>query len=168
MASNKPTPQDRHAVSPATGVRVDPPDDIHKDSIFNSAAPMISEIEHLDQSMLSTIMESANVAHLEKRITLLARLIIEHTLWNTEGLSKKERADIALNAIRTFEGTKSTLWVQDPNDKNIPKSDQAMQREKVKIEARLERLLKSRTRLSKVGAKDAADATKIVEMEGRK
>ncbi len=167
MAINKdkPTLLEKQAVRPPSGMKADPPDDIDESSILNVAAPTLDEIAHLPQGMLSTYMENADVAHLEKRITLLSRLIIEAVLWKQEGLTKKERADIALNAIRTFEGSKSTLWVEDPNEKNIPKNRESMQKEKERIEARLQRLLKRRSGLQTKTAEIAADALKHVELQ---
>lgn len=159
------TLQDRRAVEPAAGVKKHAPDDINPNSIMNHAAPLLDEIEDLPQSMLSTILENFDQIHVEKRITLLARLIIEDALWNREGLTRKERADIAFNAIRVLEGSKSTLWVQDPNDKNIPKNKEAMAKEKDKIESRLQRLLKSGGMIDKAKKQAAADAIKFVEIE---
>ena len=152
--SKKPTLQERRAVAPPSGVSKSPPDDIHPDSILNHAAPTMDEIEHLPQGKLSLFLESANIPHIEKRITLLARLIIENALWHREGLTVKERADLALNAIRTLEGSKSKLWIEDPNEATIPKSSEAMAKEKTRIEERMLELLKEKIAAEEQKAED--------------
>ena len=160
----KPTLQERQAVAPPTGVSKSPPDDIHEDSILNHAAPTIDELDLIKQDQLTQVMESANLPLLEKRITLLARLVIEDALWNKDGLTRKERADIAFNAIRVLEGTKSTLWVEDPNEKNVPKTKEAMMKERKRTEDRLESLLKKKLGIKKV--KEVAEAAvEVVEHE---
>lgn len=161
--TSAPTLEERRVVSPPSGVPINPPDISAKNSIFNSAAPTLSEVDHMEQTALSTIMEGVDIPHLERRITLIARLVLEDTLWSKEGLTKKERAEIALNAIRTLEGSKSTLWVEDPTSKNIPKTTEAMQKEKARIEERLERLLHKRSTLKKVVAEAALE---VIEAEG--
>jgi len=159
------TVEDKKVLTPPTGVPTSPPDIDNLDSIFNKSAPTLSEIDHLKQNSLSTILEGVNVPHLERRITLLARLVLEDTLWTKDGLTKKERADIALTAIRTLEGSKSTIWLEDPNEKNLPKTAEAMHKEKGIIEARLDALLQSRRGLEKKRKQAAEDATAIIASE---
>lgn len=157
---------EREAISPPSGVKKNPPEVGDVVTIFNDSAPTMDEIDHLPQSHLSTALETAQIPHIEKRITLLARLVLEHTLWNPDGLTKKERADIALNAIRTLEGSKSTLWVEDPNEKNLPKNKEALANEKKRIEGRLQQLLQQRGAMEgKISKKASEDALALMEME---
>ncbi len=164
--TDKPTLEEKRALAPPSPLKANPPDDINKDSILNSAAPTLSEIDHMPQSSLSMIMEFMDIPHVERRITLLARLVIEDALWNSKDLTRKERADFAFNAIRVLEGTKSTLWVEDPSEKNIPKTKEAMLKEKKRTEDRLERLLKNKLGLKSRKLKEVAEvAVEVVENE---
>jgi len=160
-----PTQQEKRAVEPAIGIKAHAPDDIDKTSILNHAAPMLDELDGQKQSLLSTLVECFDQSLIEKRITLLARLIIEDALWNKDGLSRKERADVAFQAIRVLEGSKSTLWVEDPSNKNIPKSTEALAKAKDEVEARLMRLVKNKQALMNIKAKAVEDALEVVESD---
>jgi len=136
----KPTSIESQAVAPPSGVLVEPPVDVG-DTILNHSCPTLHNIEHLKQEDLSLLLESADIKTLEQRITLLSRVILEASLWNPTGLTKKERADLALNAIRLFEGTKNTLWVQDEGEAKMPKTMEVLKNEKQAIELRVMTLL---------------------------
>lgn len=112
------------------------------DTIMNHSCPTLTNIEkEFKQEDLSVLLEGTDVRTLEQRITILSRLIMEATLWNSVGMSKKERYDAAVNAIRLFEGTKSTLWVHDEGESKMPKTMEVLSKEKKDIESRLRDLL---------------------------
>lgn len=148
---------------PAAGVPASPPEldpEYIKNSIFNEAAPTLDEVDHLEQKHASILIPSVNPEELERRITLIARMVIEDALWKKGTMSVKEKADLALNAIRTFEGSKSKLWVEDPNERNIPKNREAMEAEKKRIERRVQELYKQKLSASKQDAEDALEVAK--------
>ena len=81
--------------------------------------------------------DTLDTLKLDRKITLLARLIMEDVLWNSEGLAKKDKFDIAVQAIRVIEGGKQTIWQAASDDKGLPKSQQQFFAEKERIEKRI-------------------------------
>lgn len=149
-------------IAPPKGVEVKPPD-ITIDTILNHTAPTLDMVAHVTQNDLTKVIEVVDVVELDKRITLLARLIIEDSLWNSVGLTKKERADIAFNAIKTIEGTKTTLWTRDDRDKNLPRTQEQYEKELRDTETRVRALLAKKKGASTELADAALDILELTE-----
>jgi hypothetical protein len=115
--------------------------------------------------VLDPLVETTDERHLERRITLLSRLIIEEALWAVEGWTKKERVDTALRAIQAFEGSKSKLWVADEGSEPLPKTDAEFLKEKEALEKRLLALVKKEKLLPKLAQKAKNDALALVECQ---
>jgi hypothetical protein len=110
------------------------------------------------------ISSDDEVQNVERRITLLARYIMEATLWDAVGLSKKERFDAAVAAVKTLEGSKSNVWVKDPEKhKDLPATQKHFFKEKEEVSERLRRLLKEKDRIDDPQIK--ATAEQIVQIE---
>ena len=157
------------SIKPLPGVPVMPPD-VPQDTVLKHSAPKLMELTvgHPDPwSGLAVMAEDADaeVDNVERRITLLARYIMEATLWESAGLSKKERFDAAVSAVRTLEGTKSNVWTKSAKDENLPASQKKFFEEKKVLEERLVRLVQSRDRLG-LDKKEAAEvAQQLVAIE---
>jgi len=153
------------AHKPAQGVPVQPPDIAPPDSCLAMSAPKWAEIMHMGQSVMDSLIDTVDPRHLERRITLLARIIIEDALWNLEGMTKKERVDAALRAISTFEGAKSKLWVTEGDEKDLPRTEQDYLDEKNRIEKRIVELAKKQKMLPKLVKAGSNDAFGYVEAQ---
>lgn len=128
-------------------VPVDPPDVAPPNSILQHTAPTFDDVEVLTGGDLSQVMAVVEMEEVEKRITLISRLIIEKALWNqNKVMTMKERADLAIKAIATIEGTKNRLWVRD-EDETMPRSEEAIQAEIDASTERLEKVLSEEKRL---------------------
>lgn len=157
-------------IRPPSGVPVLPPD-IPQTTILERAAPRLIELTFNNPDPWVAIEGAAKssddeITNLDRRITLLARYIIEATLWDAVGLSKKERFDAAVGAIKTLEGNKSNVWVKDEKDKNIPVTQKQFFKEKQEVSERLIRLLKEKERIDDPEVRAAAVQIITIEGEG--
>ncbi len=141
-------------------VAKDPPDVAPKNSILQHAAPTLDDVDALTGGDLENMLDIVDIDTVEKRITLLSRLVIEKMLWNKSitingvqinALTAKERADLAIKAIQTLEGTKKTLWVKDEDDEYRNKSKEQIEKE---IDASKGRLAKILNEDKKIGEKE--------------
>ncbi|MCP3907332.1 MAG: hypothetical protein GY712_04875 [Oceanicoccus sp.] len=135
LKPNGPSKSDIKSVTPAN-IPPSPPTSIDPaGTIFQHTAPIIDDITagEVDQKDLSRFIDEVDLTEMEKRITLLSRMVLEDALWKKDGLSVKERADLALNAIKVFEGTKTTLWTRDDDMKDKPKDKEAYDRERKRL-----------------------------------
>lgn len=145
----------RKGVKPPAGVPKEPPTGVDtSDSLLAHTAPTLKMVKELTDGDVTQFMDVVNINEVEKRTTLLARLIIEDVLWHAEGLTKKERADIAMKAIATLEGTKN-IWIQDDSDV-VPHTEAQLAAEKDKAEKRLEKILERRQKLNTAAKKRKA------------
>jgi len=150
-------------------VPIDPPDVAPPNSILQHTAPTFDDVHALTGGDLSQVMAIVEMEEVEKRITLISRLIIEKALWNKDKvMTMKERADLAIKAIATIEGTKNRLWVKD-EDEAMPRSEEAIQAEIDASTARLQKILSEEKRLKdKATASDKrriAAAVKVAEAQ---
>jgi hypothetical protein len=137
------------------------------DALFIDKITTLDKLEgkfdKLEQLATQDIVDTLS---LDRKITLLARLIIEKVLWDSEGLSKKEKFDSAIRAIQVIEGGKTAIWVKDGDDKNLPKSQQQFFDEKTRIEKRIVSLV-DKYKLGKVRKIDLVQgAADVIENEG--
>ena len=154
-----PCKQDVVGSSPT--ISTNPPDSVPSDSILVSSVPTLAQLEGKVQGDLSKFLDVVDIIELEKRITLLSRLIIEDSLWNKDGLSKKDRIDAAFKAITVIEGSKTTLWTRDERDKGVPKTQVEYAKEKERMEERVRALLSKKHTM-----KEAVDvAVEVVAIE---
>jgi len=147
--------------APPPGVATSPPEVVGA-SPLDWSAPTLTEVSHLPYSEAKPHLPSVNKESLEGRISVLARLIIEETLWQREGLSKRERCEIALQAIRTLEGTKSAVAVKDDRPE-VPKTQEELAHAKDELDKRIATLLAKDKHLRK--ATDTALQLVAVERE---
>lgn len=121
-------------------------------SCLHKTAPYEDEVDALDSYDFATF----NVLEVDRRIALLARIVLEAAL-RDKSMSRKDKADLALRAINTLEGTKSQLWVKDAS-KPIPIDVDTYEREMIAVEAEIKKLAARRdARKASVVALDAID-----------
>lgn len=138
-----------------------PPDDVDKDSILNWAAPTLDEVGVKDQGVLSDLAVNADQKHLGERIALLSLLIVEHSLWNVDGWSKKERVDAAIKALQLIQGSK--LFVRsEEEDKDVPRSREALAAEKERSVKNIEELLQKEKAVTRKVEKAAAENVAVM------
>ncbi len=172
-------------LKPPEGVRVQPPDDVPADSVLNYTVPTWEIVKAAVEAgsppaqadpkkpdareELSQFTKAADVEELNKRIGLLARLVMERVLWQSSGLtSLKEQMDVAAAALRSVEGGKSEVWVREGDE--MPKSVEELEKEREAASERLMKLLTEREKVKNkklraklVGA--VKDATTVLEGE---
>lgn len=122
------------------------------ESVLSTTSPTLDEVEELGDTELRLV----SLYDVEKRIGLLARIILEAALRSRGQMSLKDKSDIALRAITVLEGSKQTVeWKQDMLKKPSPKSVEALEKE---MKERQERLLKLLTRSKEVQVAEAQAA----------
>lgn len=86
------------------------------------------------------------VIDVDRRIALIARIVLERALRSSGEMSRKDKADIALRAISTLEGikSKSEMWVHDEQKKTV--TIEEYEKERQAVEKRIKALLSSRTK----------------------
>jgi len=138
--ANRKGPQTHPDLKPPSGVPHRTPDNIHPETIFNGMAPVMDELVGLPPAEARKIVdaiEEGDKRVLDERIATLSRLVLEGTLWDTVGLSKKERAEIALSAIRVLEGTKGRLEVTNEVTVRVPTTVAELHKEQDRTNKRL-------------------------------
>ncbi len=151
------------ALIPPDGVKVQKPDNIEVETALNWSAPSLAQVEMEGRENLDLFVDAVNVKTVEKRITLLARLIIENSLWNNDEMSAKERHSAAIDSIRLFEGKGMELWKSDGDD--IPKSQEVLHDEMERLAGRVQKLVKMHKDNASVQREMRESAVKIVEAE---
>lgn len=157
-------PKYNSPLKPPSNIKPDPPKEIQKDTIFDSSAPLLKNLNKNDERSLDRYLYTADIKTIDQRLTLLSRLILEQSLWQSpskDTLSFKERADLALNTIRLLEGTKQNLWIKE-EDENEPRTKDELRKEMEEVEKRLIELVGSDKNLKKK-AELALKANSLVE-----
>ena len=87
-----------------------PVPDAPADSCVNRTAPYEDEMQALNSINLNTF----NVIEVDRRIALLARIVLEGALRDPM-ITRKDKADLALRAISTLEGSRARteLWIKE-------------------------------------------------------
>jgi hypothetical protein len=147
--------QSRSAIVKPTTAPANPlPED--PDSLLSKTATVLNEQEALRAVNFNTI----NLEELEERIGLAARIVIEHYLRSAK-LSPKDKCDIALRAVSTFEGSKQEVVWRDKRMRAPSKTTLlALRKEK---EAITQKLLNAATRNKEIEVADAEVA--VAELE---
>lgn len=130
-----------------------------KESVLSKTSPTLDEVEALGDTELRLV----SLYDVEKRIGLLARIILEAAMRSRGQMSLKDKADIALRSITVLEGSKQTVeWKQDMLKKPSPKSVEALEKE---MKERQERLLKLLTRSKEVQVAEAQAALDAISKD---
>jgi hypothetical protein len=152
------------SIAPPVGLKARPPEGVPP-SVLDQGLPKLDELADKYDNFLAYTEDpnmDKQVLSTERRITLLARLIMESTLWDARGMTKKERYDAAVNAIRILEGSKSNIWVTKEKDEKLPRSQAEFFKAKEASERRMVELLKKYP----AHTKELNDnATQVVEAE---
>jgi hypothetical protein len=149
-------------------VPIDPPDIAPPNSILQYTAPTYDDVHKLTDGDLSQVMNVVEMEEVERRITLIARLIIEKALWNKDKvMSMKERADLAIKAIATIEGTKNRLWIRDDAE-TMPRSEEELQAEIDASTKRLKKILNEEKRLGGREKKRIEAAVRVAEAQAQR
>lgn len=146
------------------------PLDVPQETILKKGAPKLIELDAAPDpwgsvsAMAATFNYEDELENVERRIGLISRYIIEASLWDAVGMSKKERFDAALGSIKTLEGSKANIKTQDVGaGKNVPHTQKQLDEEKSAVSSRLRRLIKEKDRIDDPQIKIAAD--QLVQLE---
>ena len=127
------------------------------DSVLSRTPTLKDELQALD----ATSYDLVNLEELEMKIGVIARIILEHTL-RTGTLAPADKARIALESIRTLEGTKQVIWREDMLNKPKRKTIEALEKEKEKL---TKNLLKVAMRKKEVQIHKAEVALKALKSD---
>jgi len=119
-----------HPPSPPTG------------TILDEGVPTLDLYEDARALDRAVRRDEIDIAAIEKRTTLLARLVVESALWEVDGWSKKERVDAALRAISTIEGQRTNLWVKGDGERRAPLTHAELEKERDAADERVRRLVR--------------------------
>jgi len=104
----------------------------------------------------------ADVNLIELGITLAARHIILQALLDTS-ISRKDRAEMGLRAISTFEGTTKKLWIKD--ETKVTRTHEEVKKDSARLTKRLKGLIAKQEHLT--DKRKAADtAIQLAESQG--
>lgn len=157
------------SIAPPAGQKPTPPQDVGP-SVLDHGKPKLNELEDSYDNFTAMTADpklDEQVLTAERRITLLARLIMEATLWDSRGMTKKERYDAAVNAIRILEGSKSNIWVAKDKDEKMPRSQAEFFKAKEAAERRMVEMLRKYPELTKdlnEKAVQVVEAEKMIEV----
>lgn len=160
-----PSPGEDMADSPADLVGegdVAPPRPLPEapESLLSKTSTILDEQEALRAVTFNTV----NLAELEERIGLTARIILEHYLRTDKILAPKDKCDIAIRAITTLEGSKQEVTWRDRRLKEPPrKALSALKAEKERI---ADKLMKAALRKKEIQVMQAEAALQAMGDDG--
>ena len=129
------------------------------DSLISKTSTTLEEQEALRALTFDTV----DLAELEERIGIVARIVLEHYLRKPNMLGAKDKCDVALRAITTLEGSRQEVTWRDERLKKPKKV--TMTAFKAEKEKAAEKLLKVAMRKKEIELKQAEMALEEIERQ---